>query len=405
MSSNVPNLKITANGVTVPAAVDIRNGVLADENQAFGGDLDIVTPSTPQAYLADQLTANITAANANVAYFVSQVDPATAEGRMQDAIGRIYFLDRIGARSSVVQVEVNLQAGVVMPAGQLMEDDAGNIWISDGIATAPTGGGSVSVQFSCQTPGPISLGIGELTKIARIFPGWDAGQNLSPAIPGENVESRAAFEIRRQESVAKNGKGTPPAIRAAVWDVDGVFDVFAYDNFTGSTINYGATNYPILPHSIYVGVVGGDDSEIAQAIWTKKDAGCNLNGNTTVVVEDKEWYSYPYPQYNITFNRPASLPIKFAVTLANSSALPATIVQDVKDAITATFTGANGAQRARMGGKIFASNYYAAVAQISPAVSILQIKIGKTTVNMDTIDVGIDQYPTLQQSDITVTLS
>lgn len=403
--SNTPSIQITSTGVVVPSAVEIRNGILADTNEAFGGDLDVVTPSTPQAYLADQLTESITAANANIAYFVSQVDPATAEGRMQDAIGRIYFLDRIGARSSVVQVQLTLQSNVTMPAGQLMEDDSGNIWISDGIATAPVGGGSVTVQFSCQTPGPISLGIGELTKIARVFPGWDAGTNLSPAIPGENVESRAAFEIRRQESVAKGGKGTPAAIRATVWGVDGVIDVFAYDNFTNAVQNYGSTNYPIAPHSIYVGVVGGDDQEVANAIWSKKDGGCGLNGNTTVLVEDKDGYSWPYPQYNITFNRPDPMPVKFAVTIANSAALPATIVQDVKDAITDTFTGANGSQRARMGGKIFASNYYAAVAQISTAVSILQIKIGTTTATLDSLDIGIDQYPTLQDSDIAVTLA
>lgn len=402
--SNVPALVISSTGVSVPEAVDIRAGVLADTNDAFGGDLDIVTPSTPQAYLADNLTANITGANANIAYFVNQVDPANAEGRMQDAIARIYFLDRIGATSSVVTVQLTGQSQVNMPAGQLMEDDAGNLWVSNGAVSFPVGGGNVDAQFSCVTKGPIELSIGALTKIAQTFNGWDAGVNLSPAIVGSNVESRLAFEQRRQESVAKNGKGTPPAIRAAVWDVDGVIDVFAYDNFTNVVMPYGATNYPIAPHSIYVGVVGGVDADVAQAIWTKKDGGCDLNGNTTVVVQDTEGYSWPYPEYNIKFNRPASLPIKFDVKLANSAALPSNIIQLVKDAIESTFTGQDGSQRARMGGKIFASNFYASVAKISSAVSIIQIKIGTATATLDSLDVGIDQYPTLQESNIVVTL-
>lgn len=404
MSSNVPKLEITPEGVQVPSAVAVRNGVLADENQAFGGELDIVTPSTPQAYLADNLTANITDSNAAIAFMLAMVDPATSEGRYQDGIGRIYFFNRLGATSSVVQAQCVGQPGVTMPAGQMAEDDDQNIWVSDNAATFDSGG-LATVQFSCATKGAVLLGIGALTKIARMFSGWDAITNLVPAISGNEVESRASFEQRRQESVAKNGRGTPPAIRAEVWGVDGVLDVFVYDNFTNAPLPYGSTNYEIAPHSIYVAVVGGANDEIAQAIWRKKDGGCDLNGNTEVIVEDKEEYLFPYPQYKIKFNRPDQANIKFAVTLANSTALPSSIVDDVKAAIIATFTGANGSQRARIGGKIFASNYYASVAQISSAVSILQIKIGITTSNQDSIDIGIDQAPSIQESDISVTLT
>lgn len=401
--SNTPPIQITPTGVVVPSAVDIRTGILADTNAAFGGDLDIVTPSTPQAYLADNLTDNLMDSNAAIANLIAMVDPATSEGRFQDGIGRIYFFDRKGATSSVVQALCTGQPGIVMPAGQLAQDADGNLWISDNPATFD-GLGQATIQFSCQAKGPIELGIGALTKIAQLFPGWDAITNLAPAIVGSNVESRGAFETRRQESIAKNGRGTVPAIRAEVWGVDGVLDVFAYDNFTNAAILYGATNYSIKPHSIYVAVVGGANDDIAQAIWRKKDGGCDLNGNTSVVVQDTDGYSFPYPEYTITFSRPTPTPVKFAVQIANSTALPSTIIQDVKTAITQTFTGENGAQRARIGGKIFASNFYAAVAQISVAVSIIQIKVGLSTANLDSIDIGIDQYPTIDDADIAVAL-
>jgi len=401
--SNVPALEITPEGVISPSAVAIRAGVLADENDAFGGALDVVTPSTPQAYLADSLTESILDANSNIAFTLAMIDPATSEGRWQDALGRIYFLDRNGATSSVVQAECTGQPGVVLLSGALAEDDSGNIWASTGDATFSLGG-TVEVQFACQTLGPVQLGIGELTKIAQTQLGWDAITNLDAATIGSATETRTAFEIRRQESVAKNGRGTPPAIRSAVWEVDGVLDVFVYDNFTNAVLNYGATSYPLAPHSVYVGVVGGDDMEVATAIWTKKDAGCDMNGNTTETIQDTEGYSYPYPEYEITFNRPDALAIKFAVQIANNSGLPSDIVALTKAAIIATFTGANGAQRARMGGVIFASSYYGAVASIGSSVSIIQIKIGLTTVNLDSISVGIDQTPTIDEADIAVTL-
>ena len=401
--SNVPALQITADGVIAPSAVEVRTGVLADENEAFGGALDITTPSTPQAYLADNLTANITDQNANIAYTLAMIDPATSEGRWQDAIGRIYFLSRNGATASVVQALCTGAPGVTLPAGALAKDSSGNIWQSTGSAVFGSGG-TVTVQFACQTLGAISLGIGDLTQIAQTSSGWDAITNLSAATVGSATESRAEFETRRQESVAANSRGTPPAIRSAVWEVDGVLDVFVYDNFTGATVNYGSTSYTIAAHSIYVGVVGGVDADVANAIWTKKDAGCDMNGNTTVVVQDTDGYSYPYPQYSIKFNRPTALPIKFAVQIANNASLPSNIVALTKAAIIATFNGTNGAQRARIGAYIFASNYYASVASISSSVAILSIKIGTSTATLDQILVGIDQTPTISQSDISVTL-
>lgn len=401
--SNVPALEITPEGVISPTAVEIRTGVLADENNAFGGALDIVTPSTPQAYLADSLTSDILSANSNIAYALAMIDPATSEGRWQDALGRIYFLSRNGATASVVIAECTGQPGVTLSAGALAEDDSGNIWVSTGdVVFSP--GGTVDVQFACQTLGPVQLGIGELTKIAQTSPGWDAITNLGPATIGSATETRTAFEIRRQESVAKNGRGTPPAIRSAVWEVPGVLDVFVYDNSTNAVLNYGSTSYPLSPHSVYVGVVGGDDAAVAQAIWAKKDAGCDMNGNTTETVQDTEGYDYPYPEYTITFNRPDALPIKFAVQISNNAGLPSDIVARTKAAIIATFTGANGAQRARMGGVIFASSYYGAIAAIGQSVLIVQLKIGTTLVNQDKIAVGIDQTPTISESDIVVTL-
>ena len=401
--SNVPALQITSAGVVTPDALTIRGGVLADENVAFGGDLDIVTPSTPQAYLADQLTANILNSNAAVTYFVSQVDPVTTEGRMQDAIGRIYFMDRNGATASVVQALCTGQPGVTLASGALAQDDSGNLWKSTSSAVF-SAGGIATTQFACLTLGSISLGIGALTKIAQTAPGWDAITNLGAAVPGNNTESQSAFEVRRRESVAINSKGTPASIRSAVWSVDGVIDVFVYDNFTNATINYGATGFPIVEHSVYVGVVGGDENDIAAAIWSRKDLGCDMNGNTSVTIQDADGYSYPYPEYVIKFERPSSLATLFSVQIANSLSLPSDIVALTKAAIIATFNGTDGAQRARMGGQIFASNFYAGVSRISSAVSIIQIKIGTVSPTLDSISVGIDQEPTLQASDITVVL-
>ena len=403
--SNVPKLTITYQGITVPQATAIRTGVLNDYNVAFGGNLVLTNSALPQNHLADNLTQNITDANAAVSAVIAGVDPATSEGRFQDAIGRVYFLTRKGATASVVLATVTGKPGAILPAGALARDINGLYWASSGAVTFPVGG-VATVEFACTTPGPVQLGIGELNRIAQASLGWDAINNAGAAVTGTNVESRAEFEARRFASVAKNAHGSAAAIRGSVWDVPGVIDVYAYDNFLGTPVIVGPTSYEIPAHCVYIAVVGGTDDDVAKSIFLKKDGGCNLTGNTTVVVQDTENdVGFPYPEYSISWERPASLPILFKVTLRNSSSLPFNITDLVKQSVIDTFNGLNGFERARIGGEIFASNYYGPIAQIASSVQVLSVKVGKVAATLDSVAVGIDQAPTVSESNIQVVIA
>jgi hypothetical protein len=129
-----------------------------------------------------------------------------------------------------------------------------------------------------------------------------------------------------------------------------------------------------------------------------------MNGNTTVTVYDDSALSFPYPEYDITFERPTPLPILFAVQIANHPGLPSDIIVKTKDAIVAAFTGADDGQRARIASDVYASRYYAGVASIASTVRVISIKIGTSVANLDEVLVGIDQVPTIDPTDITVTL-
>lgn len=402
--SNVPKLTITYQGVTVPQSTAIRTGVLADYNVAFGGNLNITSSATPQAHIADNLTRDISDANAAISSVVAGVDPATSEGRFQDAIGRIYFLTRKGATVSAVLATVTGQPGAVLPAGALARDVNGLYWASSGSVTFPVGGVE-TVEFACATPGPIQLGIGELNQIAQASLGWDAISNTGAAVTGTNVESRAEFEARRFASVAKNAHGSAAAIRGSVWDTPGVIDVYVYDNFLDTPVSVGPTSYAVPAHCVYIAAVGGTNEAVAKAIFLKKDGGCNLTGNTSFIVQDTENdVGFPYPEYSISWERPAALPILFKVTLRNSSSLPSNIIDLVKQSVIDTFNGLNGFQRARIGGEIFASTYYGPIAQIANSVQVLSIKVGTATATLDSVGVGIDKAPTITPANVEVVL-
>jgi uncharacterized phage protein gp47/JayE len=401
VSTAVPNITYSDTGISLPLESAILSGVRSDIDTAAGRTLN-PHPATPQGQLGASLTAIIADKNDFFAWLVNQVNPDYSDGFMQDAIGRIYYLDRIPATSTVVTCQCEGAEGTVIDTGKKAVDTSGNIYIALESATIPASG-TVDVQFQNIVSGAIPCPAGSVTTIYQVTPGWDAVSNSSAGTTGRAVESRPDFEYRRFESVAVNSNGSLASIKANVMQVPGVLDCYAYENWTGEAITIGETSYSLSEHSIYVAVVGGDSDAIAQAIFQYKAPGANYNGDTTVTVYDTS-YDYPYPEYAVVFQRPDPLPVKFAVRLVDNQKLPSDIVAQVKAAIVAAFSGADGGKRARIGSELVAGRFYAGVSAISPYVSILSILIGTSTATETSVTPGIDQYPTIDADDITVEL-
>lgn len=403
-TTNVPDIQWTPTGIVVPQESAVLAGTQADVNAAFGGNLNPAL-NTPQGQIASSNAAIVQDKNAAIAYLVSQMDPDTAADAFQDAIGRIYFMERTPGTPSTVQCVCVGAFNTTITAGAQAQDTNGNFWVCLQTGTIPIGG-SITLPFAAVNLGPTAIPAGIITIIVTGITGWDAISNPSAGAVGSNVESRAAFEFRRQQTVAINAHGSVPAIQAAVADVTGVIDSFVIENFTNATVNTGVTNYPVVAHSVYVAAVGGAPNDIGQAIFDKKDPGCNMNGNTTVVITDNSYASNP-PTYNYAYNIPTNAAFVFEVQIQNNANLPANIVTLTQNAIVASFTGADGSARARIHSTVLAGKFYVSVAAIGPTVNCVNIGlnlkgVGSPTLNSQTM--GIDQFPTLQASDVTVVL-
>lgn len=407
ITTNVPDIAFTPTGLSVPQASAVLAGVQQDQNAAFGGNLNPAL-NTPQGQMASSTTAIIDDKNAAFAEFVNQVDPDTADGFMQDAIGRIYFMEREAGTPTVVQILCVGAFNYPINLGATLQDTSGNRWICQQAVSIPLGG-SISVPFAATVLGPTACPANTVTTIVSngITPlgGWDSVNNPAPGAVGSNVESRAAFEYRREQSVALNAHGSIVSIGAAVFDVAGVIDVYAIENFTNATVDTGPTNFPVVAHSIYVAAVGGAPTDIGAAIFSKKNDGSNMNGNTTVTIMDPS-YSVPQPTYTYTYEIPTNTAIAFAVSIQNSASLPSNIVQLVQAAVVASFNGVDGSQRARIASTILAGKFYAPVAAVGPEVNVVQILLNflGDTVDLTNITMGIDQFPTLQAANVTVML-
>lgn len=368
--TNVPAVEFGPTGFVAPAEADVRAGVFADIDAAFGGGLNPADES-PQGQLATSLAAIVGEVNDTFVLYTNQVDPAYASGRMQDAIARIYNLERLPSQPTILSVICTGLVGVTIPVGALVNDPAGNIYSCTGSGPIASTG-DVTLSFSAVIYGPTAVP-SELA-IYQAIPGWDATDVVSGVV-GNATETRAEFETRRQATLGRNSIGSLPSIRGEVLGVDGVVDAYVTENATGSPVVFNG--FTLAANSLYVAAYGGLAQDIGEAIWRKKAPGCAYNGSTTVTVEDdNSGYSAPFPSYSVKFQIPNVLQILFHVTIVNGSQVPADAATQVQNALLGAFAGDDGGPRAQIGSTIYGSRYIAPIEALGSWAVISALTIG-----------------------------
>jgi hypothetical protein len=369
--TSVPQPTLGPNGFVAPSEPDILTGVQADYNLAFGGNLN-PDPRTPQGQLETSTTDIIGDKDTQFLALANGVDPAFASGRMQDAIARIYFLTRDPALPTVLQVLCGGGNGVVIAVGALVADGEGNVYYAPVAVQIPPSG-SIAVAFNAQDTGPIAVpGSGDV-QIYQAIPGWDTVSVVS-GVPGRDVETRAAFELRRQATVAANSRNTNDAVQGAALKVANIQDAYVIDNPTASPVTTGGVT--IAANSIYVSAYGGATLDVATAIYSKKPPGCAMTGGTSVVVTSSNPAYLPSPPtYTIEFDQAVGLGVYLSVVLKNSALVPSDVLQQVQGAVANAFSGEDGGFVPRLGSTTYASRFYPGIAALGPWVQIVDIGI------------------------------
>lgn len=339
-TTSVPAISWGPLGPIAPSGPAVLAGCQQDYNVSYNVTFNF-NLNTPQGQLTSTLAAAINNSNQTTVYYATQVDPASAQGRMQDAIARINFLTRNPAEPTTLQISC-LGSGATIPAGPinygLLQDSSGNIYQCTESGTLPVDGGSILLTFAAVIAGPTP--VPSSVSIYQSIPGWDTA-TVAGGSQGQNSESSQQFELRREQSVAANAVNTNGAILGSVLSVAGVLDAFVIDNPTNAPVTKGGVTIPA--NTIYVAVTGGIASEVAFAIWNKKPPGIPLysGNNSQIVTDPNPAYSPPAPSYTITWETPATLQVYFAVSIASSPTVPAAAVAEVQAAIVNAFNGVN----------------------------------------------------------------
>lgn len=339
-TTNVPAISWTLQGPVAPSGPAILAGVQQDYDVAFNVTFSF-NGSNPESQLASSHAAAVNNVYQAIVYYATQVDPAFAQGRMQDAIARINFLTRNGAQPTTLQIQCT-GSGAVISAGPTtfatVVDPSGNLYQCTQAGTLPAAGGSLTLSFAALVPGPTPVPTS--VKIYQSIPGWDTATVVSGAI-GTATETSQQLEQRRQASVAANAVNSNQAIQGNILNVAGVLDAYVTDNPSNAPVTIGGVSIPA--NSLYVAVTGGAAASVASAIWRKKPPGIPMfaGNNSQVVTDPNPGYSPPAPSYTITWQTPASLQIYYAVTITNSTLVPPNATTLVQQAIVNAFNGAN----------------------------------------------------------------
>lgn len=405
-ATKVPAITFSTTGPVAPQPEAVLSGVQQDWTEAFGTDLDL-EHDTPQGQLIASEAAVVEQKNAEFLFLANQFDPNQAEGRWQDALGKIYFLDRKEATPTLVTCVCTGLSGTVITTSALVQSDDGDLFspVQQGIIPNT---GKLFLQFRSVDTGPIAAPAGTLNRIYKAVPGWDTVTNTEPGSLGRDVEDRLSFEERRRESVAKNGQGSVAAIYGEIANLADVVDVKVRENTAADDAEIGGVTIP--GHGILASVSGATDAEIALAIFNKKSGGCAMGGNTEHTIRWEDPYGDIVP-YTVRFERPVSLAFRFRVSLYLTSETSADIKSCIQKALVQTFNGQNdktpGLSRIRMGNTVYASRFYGAVIAAG-ASDVVEIKVDvypepeAGPIWRDYIETRINQLPVLDEAGVTV---
>lgn len=392
-TTNVPSCTFGPNGFSAPSEQVILPARQADYNSAFGGNLNLAL-ETPQGQLASSDTAIIGDGNNQFLALSNGVDPYTATGRYQDAIGNIYFMIRKPAQPTVVSVNVGGGNGVVIPANVAVATDSNQNTYAASSALTISASGTQTGTFYNLTPGPIPCASNSLT-IYLTIPGWDTISN-STGVLGTLVENQQEFELRREQSVQVNANSVNSSVQGAILALPGVLDCYVTDNSTNGTLVSGGVT--LAANSLYVCTYGGSDTQIATSIITKKPPGASYNGTHTATVQDPNpLYNGAGPSYSPSWTVASPVAINGALTIPNSTGVPSNAGSLVQAAYNAAFAGTDGLPRVSQIGKtVFASRFYSGIQALGPwATNIDSLFVASSgTPSLTLQGTNINQIPT-----------
>lgn len=285
----MPN-DLSADGLTVNTTLEIVASLTAAFQSIYGSDIN-VNPNSPDGQMIGILAQAIQDNLQLIVQVYDSFSPDSAFGVTLDQRVAMSGIARDQGTYTLAYVDVTATAALTLPGQDVLisnpgasvftvADTAGNQFQLQ-TSYAFGGAGTVTLIFAAVTIGQIQTTPNTIQTVVTVTPGITGVNNPSTAndVEGLPEETDPQLKIRRVHSYFLQAVAPADAIRAALLQVTGCADAYVAENDTSSGPTLG-----VPAHGIWVIVNGGASSDIATAIYRKKNAGCAVTGAQSYAV-------------------------------------------------------------------------------------------------------------------------
>lgn len=275
----------TSNGLTVATLNELVAQLESDFQTIYGTDINI-DQNSPDGQLINIFAQGGSDIRSLLYQIYNSFDPDYATGRILDARCAINNIFRKSGTYTTVDITIVTDRSVELQGidgneedavGYTIQDNAGNQFVLLNSQTLVSGT-NTGITFRAKEIGAVETTPNTITTPVTIVLGVVSVNNPTAGTTGINEETDTQLKIRRRQSVSIGSTGYLNGLQASLQQLEGMNDARVYENSTGSTVD------TIPPYSIWVVVDGGSAADIADTIYKKRSAGCNMKGSQTYTI-------------------------------------------------------------------------------------------------------------------------
>lgn len=288
------------------------------------------------------------------------------------------IVDAINSQQTVMNSVLNNDNTITITLDQeLYYADFG---LSDGLTLTQS---KKLVTVKAETYQAVRVPVNTLTTKRTSIEGWRSVTNPFEIFPSTGVEEDTDFQERLEISRGNYG-GAFDGIYSCIDNVRGV----SFINIKTNTSDKAVGDVPA--HGLAISVLGGDDDEVADAIFRSIAGGISTVGTISKVLKDVN-----SGEHTISFSRPDYVPLTMRMQITQYKNFPTNGKILIKQALVDYFNSLN------VGDPVQFSRLYTPINSVA-GFSISNLSIGKVGDNLgqQNINMTFNQIPQLSADNI-----
>lgn len=379
-------------GMHIPTYSEIRDDLIQQMKSIFGEDIYIDEDSKDYQQISI-FAKKIFDTNALGLLVYNNRTPNTAIGIGLDNLCALVGITRKPATYSTVQLTITGNAGTTITNGKAT--DGTYTWNLPSSVTIPDNG-TIVVEATCDVSGSITAAANTINTIATPTFGWLSVTNTYVASAGVDVETDAELRGRYANATYQPSKTVLDGLLENIEALEGVTRSKIYENDTNEVDSNG------LPaHSITAVVEGGEDKDIATAIYFKKTPGCYTNGTTSIALN-----TLSGNEATIRFYRPTNVNVRVKISIKQLSGYNSAYADEIKEAVYNYLANLDIAETVYRS-IIWSVSVQTMVSINSPAFSVLGVQLasGEQQFADQDIPMEFNQVASIDKQNIQVVVS